>query len=229
MSELQPAPNESQDFTSSVQVPGEDATQPTAEILSVLEQLNNEPQHFTAQEPPKTQDEPPQSEWDMLRAQLSDKPHDPEGWRRLVDIAESTGDLEKIKTTYEALLEAYPNTSSTQIAYLNHFLIPGSFSFAEDLFKRFLKTSSSVELWKFYLTYVRRANPGPTTRDSVRMAYEFALSRVGQDKDSGEIWSDYIQFLRAGEVGILIHFLSLIKHPAGRLLQPGKNSRRWTH
>jgi hypothetical protein len=34
----------------------------------------------------------------------------------------------------------------------------------------------------------------------VRQAYEFALNRVGQDKESGEIWSDYIQFLRAGEV-----------------------------
>lgn len=46
----------------------------------------------------------------------------------------------------------------------------------------------------------RRINVDPSTRDIVRKAYEFALNHVGQDKDSGEIWSDYIQFLRSGEV-----------------------------
>ena len=44
---------------------------------------------------------------------------------------------------------------SAQIAYLNHFLSLGLFQYAEELFKRFLRTSSSVDLWKFYLTYVR--------------------------------------------------------------------------
>lgn len=32
------------------------------------------------------------------------------------------------------------------------------------------------------------------------MAYEFTLSHVGQDKDSSEIWIDYIQFIKSGEV-----------------------------
>jgi hypothetical protein len=47
---------------------------------------------------------------------------------------------------------------------------------------------------------IRRINVDSSTRDIVRKAYEFALNHVGQDKDSGEIWSDYIQFLRSGEV-----------------------------
>lgn len=42
-------------------------------------------------------------------------------------------------------------------------------------------------------------NTGPSTRDTVRKAYEFALSHVGQDKDSGDIWADYIQFVKSGE------------------------------
>ena len=32
------------------------------------------------------------------------------------------------------------------------------------------------------------------------MAYEFTLNHVGQDKDSSEIWIDYIQFIKSGEV-----------------------------
>ena len=46
----------------------------------------------------------------------------------------------------------------------------------------------------------RRLNTSPATRDVVRKSYEFALQHVGQDKDSGQIWSDYIQFIKSGEV-----------------------------
>jgi hypothetical protein len=60
---------------------------------------------------------------------------------------------------------------------------------------------------------IRRINVDPSTRDIVRKAYEFALNHVGQDKDSGEIWSDYIQFLRSGEVcyDCLLSFSSEIR------------------
>ncbi|KAI0002909.1 hypothetical protein BJV74DRAFT_814041 [Russula compacta] len=161
--------------------------------ISVLPK--EEPQPATATVP-----EEPVSEWDSLRASLRENPYDIEGWNKLVRLAEDSGDLEKIKDAYESLLKMYPNTWSAQIAYLNHFLVPGHFKFAEDnLFTRFLRTSPAVELWKFYLTYIRRINVDPSTRDIVRKAYEFALNHVGQDKDSGEIWSDYIQFLRSGE------------------------------
>lgn len=45
-----------------------------------------------------------------------------------------------------------------------------------------------------------RLNVTPAQRDNIRISYEFALNHVGQDKDSGQIWSDYIQFLKSGEV-----------------------------
>ncbi|KAH7921985.1 Suf-domain-containing protein [Leucogyrophana mollusca] len=186
-----------------------DKTQPSEDIMHALNSLN--PQAFSTvsqnghepqpQGEDATQDasqEPP-SEWHVLRSKLRDEPHDPDGWNRLVDLAENAGDTEQIKESYEALLETYPNTSSAQIAYLNHFLRPGLFQYAEDLFKKYLKASPLVDLWKFYLSYVRRVNITPNTRDAVIKAYEFALNRIGQDKDSGEIWNDYIQFLKAGE------------------------------
>jgi cleavage stimulation factor subunit 3 len=145
-----------------------DKTLPASEITTVLEQLNS------STEASQTQSQDPPSEWDLLRTQLDEKPHDPDGWRRLVEIGESSGDLEPIKKTYEALLMTYPHTvcaitssishlssspfsvqSSAQIAYISHFLNPGLFQYAEALFQRFLIKSPSVDLWKFYLTYVR--------------------------------------------------------------------------
>ncbi|KAG0697093.1 hypothetical protein DFH29DRAFT_165718 [Suillus ampliporus] len=184
-----------------------DKTQPTEEILNALNALNqttaqNGHESPSAQQLNAQQDTPSQetpSEWQVLREKLREQPHDPEGWNKLVDLAEARGEIEQIKQTYEALLEVYPNTSSAQIAYLNHFLSPGLFPYAEELFRRFLRSSPLVDLWKFYLTYVRRVNTSPASREAVSKAYEFALSRIGQDKDSGDIWSDYIQFLKAGE------------------------------
>lgn len=55
-------------------------------------------------------DQPEQHEWDALRRRLAAKPYDPRGWTRLVEIAEELGDTEKIRTTYDSLLEVYPNT-----------------------------------------------------------------------------------------------------------------------
>ena len=34
----------------------------------------------------------------------------------------------------------------------------------------------------------------------MRKAYEFALNCIGHDAESGEIWRDYIEFLKSGEV-----------------------------
>lgn len=43
-------------------------------------------------------------------------------------------------------------------------------------------------------------NPNdPNSRNTIKKAYEFALNHIGQDKDSGEIWKDYIDFLKSSE------------------------------
>ena len=52
----------------------------------------------------------PRSEWDTIRAHLRESPFNPDDWLKLVELAEDSGDLEKIKETYEALLQTYPNT-----------------------------------------------------------------------------------------------------------------------
>jgi hypothetical protein len=61
---------------------------------------------------PETQDSPvpPLSEYDALTLQLLQSPHQPETWRRFVNVAEATGDISKISAAYDALLKQYPNT-----------------------------------------------------------------------------------------------------------------------
>jgi cleavage stimulation factor subunit 3 len=77
------------------------------------------------------------------------------------------------------------------------------FGRAEAIFSRTLLASSSVQLWSMYLDYIRRRhniNSDPTgqTRLVVQQAFDFTLSKVGIDKDSGHVWQDYIQFVKSG-------------------------------
>ncbi|KAI0070995.1 Suf-domain-containing protein [Panus rudis PR-1116 ss-1] len=176
----------------------------TIQVSASQETIPDQPSDAPQEQQEAPQDQPPEppSEWDQLRDHLRKEPQDSEAWLNLVGLAESSGDFERIKEAYEALLDAYPNTSSAQIAYITHVLEsshPNKFQHAVTLFNKYLKSSPFVELWKFYLSYVRRMNQGQNTRDTVRKAYEYALNHIGHDKESTEIWTDYIQFLKAGE------------------------------
>ena len=57
-----------------------------------------------------------------------------------------------------------------------------------------------------YLHYIRRKNPvkeGPTageTRAIIVKAYDFALEKCGMDRESGEIWQEYLEFLASPKV-----------------------------
>jgi cleavage stimulation factor subunit 3 len=151
-------------------------------------------------EPGVDPDVSPPSDYDALLARLKESPHDPESWKRLVHIAETSNDIDRVTQTYEALLKQYPNTAAAQIAYLEHFIHnPSNHVRAEELLNKFLRPSPSADLWKFYLGYVRRVNPAPAQRETVRKAFDFAINHIGQDRDSGSIWAEYIQFLKAAE------------------------------
>ena len=92
---------------------------------------------------------------------------------------------------------------------------------------------SSYFVGSFHDIGHRRNHSDPGARETVRKAYELALNHIAQDKDSGEIWSDYIQFLKAGEVcnisfhtnnGILT-VLSAVQQYVGRATEDGRCSQ----
>jgi cleavage stimulation factor subunit 3 len=54
-----------------------------------------------------------------------------------------------------------------------------------------------------YLDYIRRRNNLSTdstgqARAVISQAYDFVLSNVGIDPDSGNLWQEYLQFIRSG-------------------------------
>lgn len=73
----------------------------------------------------------------------------------------------------------------------------------EQIFNKSLLAVPNVQLWSTYLNYVRRRNnlTTDTTGDArkvVNQTYDFVLKGVGLDKDAGQLWQDYVQFIRSG-------------------------------
>ncbi|KAI0711702.1 hypothetical protein C8Q76DRAFT_623595 [Earliella scabrosa] len=141
------------------------------------------------------------SAWEQALEQIRQDPTDPAQWRKAIDLAVTSNDFEKITAIYEWMLETYPDNSSIQITYLNHYLRDSAhFPYAEGLFARFMG-KPSVELLQFYLRYIRsiKAKVTPITHEVLVKCYAFALSLVGQDEGSHDIWLEYIALLRTEE------------------------------
>ena len=90
------------------------------------------------------QTDAPQSEWDAVRAQLRESPLNPEGWLKLVELAEDSGDLEKIKETYEALLQTYPNTVCNLLFRVLYRLILTTLAIFDSLALKFATLITSL-------------------------------------------------------------------------------------
>jgi cleavage stimulation factor subunit 3 len=84
-----------------------DQTQPTGEIIAALNQNGSSNSIKT-----EADLDSPTSEFDALFARLSENPHDPEGWKRLIELATNSGEIPKIQKAYDEVLKYYPNTVS---------------------------------------------------------------------------------------------------------------------
>lgn len=89
------------------------------------------------------------------------------------------------------------------VEYANMELQANNFYAVERIFNESLLQVPHLQLWATYLTYIRRRNNlindvTGTARQTISQAYEFVLSSVGFDKDAGQLWQDYVEFVESG-------------------------------
>ncbi|KAG4300845.1 hypothetical protein PCK1_002922 [Pneumocystis canis] len=128
---------------------------------------------------------------------------DSSSWLKLIKEYQNKNKIEEARNTYERFLKIFPTAAQQWIDYADMELANNEFIRVETIFSRCLRSVLSVDLWKFYLDYIRRINNvstgGAQARLVISQAYEFVLAHVGIDKDSGSIWSDYINFIKTAE------------------------------
>ncbi|QSL65932.1 hypothetical protein MERGE_003069 [Pneumocystis wakefieldiae] len=141
---------------------------------------------------------------------LDDK--DASSWLKLIMEYKDKNKIEEARSVYERFLKVFPTAAQQWIDYADMELTNNEFIRVETIFSRCLRSVLSVDLWKFYLDYIRRVNNvstgGAQARSVISQAYEFVLAHVGIDKDCGSIWSDYINFIKTAEI-IFSHILFL--------------------
>ncbi|RKP09201.1 hypothetical protein THASP1DRAFT_14564, partial [Thamnocephalis sphaerospora] len=137
----------------------------------------------------------------QLEARIAKDAYDVEAWQMLLSEAQSAGTQEQVRDMFERFLERFPSSGRHWALYVEFELHVGRTDLAEAIFARSLRDVLSVDLWRAYLTYVRQTNEtaGEAGRSTVIKAYETALQYIGVDKDAGGIWSDYVNFIKAGE------------------------------
>ncbi|KAF9997162.1 mRNA 3'-end-processing protein rna14 [Entomortierella chlamydospora] len=137
---------------------------------------------------------------DGLEQAIAEDPYDADAWLTLLNEAEREGEVSRVRDVYERFLKVFPTSSRYWIQYAEFELKNQHFTEVEAIFQRCLRSVLSVDLWKYYLNYIRRINSGPESRDIITKSYDFVLQHVGLDRDSGPIWSDYLFFLKSGQV-----------------------------
>ncbi|KAI0129178.1 hypothetical protein BJ170DRAFT_707338 [Xylariales sp. AK1849] len=133
---------------------------------------------------------------------INDPRGDLDAWLALIEEHRKRNMIQDTRAVYERFLQVFPQAGEIWVQYLDMELSLDNFAEAERIFQRTLMTVPSIDLWTAYLNYIRRRNDlndaTGQARNIVNSSYEFVLDNVGQDRDSGRIWQDYIQFIKNG-------------------------------
>ncbi|KAI0160180.1 hypothetical protein GGR57DRAFT_409234 [Xylariaceae sp. FL1272] len=128
---------------------------------------------------------------------------DTDAWFTLIGEFKRRHQVVDARNVYERFLDVFPQAAEIWVEYLDMELNLENFPEAEALFGRTLFSIPHVSMWTAYLDYIRRRNdllndPAGQARQTVSQAYEFVLNNIGHDRDAGNIWQDYIAFIKSG-------------------------------
>ncbi|KAI1333449.1 hypothetical protein F5Y15DRAFT_405198 [Xylariaceae sp. FL0016] len=139
----------------------------------------------------------------ILEDRIKEDPRgDVDAWLALIEEHKSRHKIEDTRAVYERFLKVFPQSAEIWVAYSEMELNLDNFNEAEAIFSRVLLNLPEVKLWTVYLNYIRRRNdvnnPASQGRQIVSQSYDFVLNNIGQDRDAGSLWSDYIHFIKTG-------------------------------
>ncbi|KAL6870527.1 hypothetical protein J3F83DRAFT_736634 [Trichoderma novae-zelandiae] len=140
----------------------------------------------------------------LLEARVKEDPRgDMDAWLNLIADHRRNSRLDDVRKIYNRFLEVFPQSADIWVEWIELELGMDNFVDAEQLFGRCLMTVPNVKLWTVYLNYIRRRNdlnndPTGQARRTVSQSYEFVIDNIGVDRDSGNIWQDYVQFIKSG-------------------------------
>lgn len=138
----------------------------------------------------------------LLEDKISKDEYDINAWQLLIAEHTNKGRIDECRATYERYVKVFPTAAKIWIAYADMELSNNDFEAVGKIFGRCLLRVLNVDLWRFYLSFIRRVHNTATSsnaRQVITQAFEFVIQNVGIDPDSTPIWRDYIEFLEQGD------------------------------
>lgn len=147
---------------------------------------------------------------DKLEKKLAENKWDVVSWASLLVECQPYDPI-YVRDVYERAVGIFPSSvyflliiqAHVWIQYATYEYKNRNYKHLEAIFARCLKSILNLDLWKFYLSYVRQMNVDPSKaptaeqKNIITKAYEFALSFIGLDVNSTSIWLDYLDFVRS--------------------------------
>lgn len=136
----------------------------------------------------------------QLEDELDANPLDYFKWGQIIQQVLTKDKEEQVRQVFTKYLSIFKNDGKQWYAYIKFELDRGEFKKVESLFAQCFPIIDNVEICRLYVAYVRRVNDvitgGEQARGIVIQAFEFAVNKVGIDLESGDLWNDYLDFLK---------------------------------
>lgn len=137
----------------------------------------------------------------QLEEDLEESPLDYARWTKLIKQVVNKDKEEQVRRVFEKYLLIFKHDGAQWCGYISYEMNRGEFQKVETLFGQCINLVDDVELYRLYVSYVRRTNDvitgGEKARGVVIKAFEFAVNKVGIDIASGPLWNDYLDFLKS--------------------------------
>jgi cleavage stimulation factor subunit 3 len=102
------------------------------------------------------------------------------------------------RTFYKGVLDIYPTCGRVWKDFCEAEIASGKADLVEEYFTRSLLVCQHVPLWVVYLNYIccKQHVSLITAREESVTAFEFAITHIGHDAESGPVWDLYLTYLR---------------------------------
>lgn len=135
-------------------------------------------------------------------------PWNTEIWLHLIQEAANMNDPPFMRETFAKFLVHYPTNVRVWVQWIKFELKSRAYDQMEQIFNKCLRTVPCVELCQLYMEYIHHqhsplnldVDESLIAKNTILQAFEFVLTTVGTDKESGKLWMSYITFVKAEEV-----------------------------
>ncbi|KAG7195456.1 mRNA 3'-end-processing protein rna14 [Scheffersomyces spartinae] len=141
----------------------------------------------------------------QLEEELEEEPLDYAKWQKLIKLVVSKDKESQVEQVFKKYLAIFKYDGKQWCNLIEYQLNRSQFDKVEKLFLMCSQTCKTVELFRLYVSYVRRVNDvitgGENARGIVIRAFDVSIAEVGMDLNSGDLWNDYLDFLKSWTPG----------------------------